>query len=194
MNYLAHLYLSPEQEDIKLGSLLGDFIKGPVKDDGTLVNRAIILHRKLDTFTDNNTIVKRSKAHIKNAQRRYAGVIIDIFYDYFLAKNWSSFHPSPLASYSQKIYEILAKRQSDLPPTLQTILPKMIQNDWLSSYAHEHKLENLLKQVGLRFKRSVALEKCFVDLLDNYSDLENDFFSFMPLARQFCQSYSETYF
>ncbi len=194
MNYLAHLYLSPNQEDIKLGSLLGDFVKGPIQDNGTLLNRAIILHRKLDTFTDNNPIIKRSKKNINNTRTRYAGIIIDIFYDYFLAKNWSTFHHTPLRSYAQKIYQMLEKRQSELPENLLTILPQMIKNDWLSSYAHKQKIEVFLAGIGQRLKKPVALERSIIDLCDNYSALENDFFAFMPLAKQFCCEYAEVNF
>ena len=86
MNYLAHFYLSPDNEDILLGGILGDFVKGPIEDDGTLLRRSIMLHRKLDTFTDTSPIIKRSKSLININKRRYAGVIVDIFYDHFLDK------------------------------------------------------------------------------------------------------------
>src|SRR3954464_15580437 len=88
MNYLAHLYLSAPTEDAWLGSLLGDFVKGPL--DGRYsqhITSAIALHRKIDTFTDAHPVVLRSKSRISAARRRYAGIMIDMFYDHFLARN-----------------------------------------------------------------------------------------------------------
>ena len=97
MNYLAHLYLSDPSEDAWLGSLLGDFVKGPLDDRySEEVTRAIVLHRKIDSYTDAHPVVLNSKSRVSTQRRRYAGIMVDMFYDHFLAKHWREFHAEPL--------------------------------------------------------------------------------------------------
>ncbi len=191
MNYLAHLYLSPDIEDLTIGSLLGDFVKGPIKKEASLFNQGIMLHRKLDSFTDNNMVVRRSKSLIGIENRRYAGIIIDLFYDYFLANNWSLFHRLSLPCYAGTIYRMLEQRYPELPENFQKILPNMIRNDWLTSYGCKNHLEMVLKKVGQRLKKPISLERSLLDLSQNYTALENDFFAYIPLARQFCWEYNQ---
>ena len=194
MNYLAHFYLCPDNEDILLGGILGDFVKGPIKDDGTLLHRSIMLHRKLDTFTDTNPIIKKSKSLININQRRYAGVIVDMFYDHFLSKNWEYFHSKPLDIYAQNIYRILQKRSNELPKQLQLIAPKMTAEDWLCSYKDLNYLKLVLRKIGQRFKKTVRLDHAMIDLTNQYDAMENNFFTFMPLAIKFCEEFSDSHF
>ena len=194
MNYLAHFYLYPDNEDLLLGGILGDFVKGPIEDDGTLLRRSIMLHRKLDTFTDTSPIIKRSKSLININKRRYAGVIVDIFYDHFLAKNWEYFHTKPLDIYARNIYQILKKRKNELPNELQLIVPRMASEDWLCSYKDPDFLKGVLRKIGQKFKKSIRLDNAMIDLKTHYDAMEDHFFAFMPLAKKFCEEFSESHF
>src|ERR1051325_10142199 len=104
MNYLAHLFLAEDDPESLLGNLLGDFVKGAKKDDyPDSIRRGIELHRKVDRFTDAHRVVRSSLSLISPARRRFAGVLVDIFYDHLLAKDWQIYSSVPLATFSQKV-------------------------------------------------------------------------------------------
>jgi len=103
-----------------LGSLLGDFVKGPldrgeiISRYGAEVTRAIALHRKIDSYTDAHPVVSMSRSRVSSNRRRFAGVMVDIFYDHFLARNWEEFHDVPLARFTDEFYAILMRRHAEL--------------------------------------------------------------------------------
>ena len=188
MNYLAHLYLSEATEDAWLGSLLGDFVKGPL--DGRYsgdITRAIVLHRKIDTFTDAHPVVLQSKARISAQRRRYAGIMVDMFYDHFLAKYWDEFHEEPLGEFTAKIYTVLERRHAMLPARLQQMAPKMAQWHWLESYADFGSIRTALDRMGQRLTRENRLLDSADELVEHYAGLETDFRAFLPLVREFAK-------
>ena len=186
MNYLAHLYLSEPSEDAWLGSLLGDFVKGPM--DGRYsadITRGIVLHRKIDTFTDAHPVVLQSKSRISTQRRRYAGIMIDMFYDHFLAKYWHEFHAQPLGAFTARIYAILERRHAILPERLQQMAPKMAQWHWLESYADTGSIRTALDRLGQRLTRENRLLDSADELTEHYARLETDFREFLPQVREF---------
>ncbi len=186
MNYLAHLYLSPPDEDAWLGSLLGDFVKGPLGGRyAPSVNAAIRLHRKLDAFTDANAAVQRSKSRISRERRRYAGIMIDMFYDHFLARSWQEFHDESLAAFSARVYALLERRRAELPERLQFVAPRMAARDWLGSYASTASIHRALDGIGTRLRRANRLAGAGAELLADYAGFEADFREFLPEARAF---------
>jgi acyl carrier protein phosphodiesterase len=189
MNYLGHLFLSSPDEDALLGSLLGDFVKGPIPDHySSSVARAIALHRRLDTFTDQHPLFRRSKARVSSTRRRYAGIMIDMFYDHFLARYWSEFHDDPLAQFSARVYEILGRRQAELPPRLQAMIPYIAQGDWFGSYAHWNSIDAALNRISRRLTRGTPLIDAAAELQEHYIELEADFRAFLPVAQAFVNS------
>lgn len=186
MNYLGHLYLSPPSEDALLGSLMGDFVKGPIAAHfPPAIARAIALHRKLDSFTDSHPVVAISRARISSGRRRYAGIMLDVFYDHFLARHWGEFHQQPLGSFTAHVYEILERRHGELPETLQRVAPSMRRWDWFGSYARIDTIDGTLNRIGQRLRRENTLQDSVGELLDNYANLESDFRRFLPEARSF---------
>ena len=188
MNYLAHLYLSEPNEEAWLGSLLGDFVKGPL--DGRYsedITRAIALHRKIDSFTDAHPVVLQSKSRVSAGRRRYAGIMIDMFYDHFLAKYWREFHDEPLNEFTARIYAILGRRHAILPERLQQMAPKMAQWNWLASYAQVHSIHTALDRMGQRLKRENRLLNSADELVEHYAGFESDFRAFMPPVLQFAK-------
>lgn len=193
MNYLAHLYLSPPGDDALLGSLLGDFVKGPVNSElrrryGDEVTRAIVLHRKIDSFTDAHPLVRDSRNRISRARRRFAGVMIDLFYDHFLAKNWHEFHHQPLEEFTRQFYSILTSRHEQLPERLQRVAHSIVSLDWLGSYADVESVATALDRMSRRLRRENALVYSGEELLLNYAELENDFRQFIPKALEFARA------
>jgi len=186
MNFLAHLYLSEPTDDAWLGSLLGDFVKGPLDGRyGEDITRAIVLHRSIDTFTDAHPVVVQSKSRISAPRRRYAGIMIDMFYDHFLAKYWDEFHEEPLEAFTARIYAMLERRHAVLPDRLQRIAPDMAQRDWLGSYAEISSIHSALDRMGRRLTRENRLLNSADELAQHYAGLEADFRSFMPQVREF---------
>lgn len=181
MNYLAHLYLSEPYDEAWLGSLMGDFVKGPLDDRyGSEITRAIALHRKIDVFTDSHPVVLQSKARMSANRRRYAGIMVDMFYDHFLARHWTDFHEEPLAVFTKRVYRVLERYHAVLPERLQRVAPMMAQWDWLGSYAEIGSIYTALDRIGQRLKRENPMMNSADELVGNYAKIEADFRTFLP--------------
>ncbi len=190
MNYLAHLYLSEPHEEAWLGSLMGDFVKGPLDDRyGTGITRAIAMHRKIDVFTDAHPVVLRSKSRMSAERRRYAGIMVDVFYDHFLARHWQDFHEEPLAEFTGRVYRVLERYRTILPERLQRMAPMMMQWDWLGSYAEIGSIYTALNRMGQRLRRENRLMNSADELLANYAHLEADFRDFLPEVKRYAHAY-----
>ncbi len=191
MNFLAHLYLSDPNEEAWLGSLMGDFVKGPLDGRyGSEVTRAIAMHRKIDVFTDAHPVVLQSKSRMSAERRRYAGIMVDVFYDHFLAKHWQDFHDEPLADFSGRVYRVLARYHAVLPERLQNMAPMMMQWDWLGSYADIGAIYTALNRMGQRLKRENRLMNSADELVANYAPLETDFRAFLPEVLRYARGHN----
>ena len=190
MNYLAHLFLSEPAEEALLGSLLGDFVKGPLDSRySPTITRAIAQHRKIDVFTDAHPLVILAKSRVSAARRRYAGIMIDIFFDHFLAKHWQEFHAEPLDAFTSRFYKLLLGNLSWLPDRLQVMAPHMARTDWLGSYAQVRSVRTALDRMGSRLKRENRLLDSADELIAHYSFLESDFRAFLPDVQQFARDH-----
>ena len=190
MNYLAHLYLSEPNAEAWLGSLMGDFVKGPLDDRyGSEITHAIALHRKIDVFTDAHPVVLQSKSRMSTERRRYAGIMVDVFYDHFLARHWQDFHDAPLSEFTGRVYRALQCHHTSLPERLQRMAPMMMQWDWLGSYADIDSIYAVLDRMGQRLKRENPLLNSADELVANYAQLEADFGAFLPDVRRFARAH-----
>ena len=189
MNFLAHLYLSDGSEDGLLGGLMGDFVKGP-RDDRYPpgIMRGIALHRRIDTFTDAHPVVLRSKARVSTERRRFAGIMVDMFYDLFLACDWGQYGAEPLNAFSRRVYELLTRRHDLLPDRLQRMAPYMIRGDWLGSYAHVESIGASLDGMSRRMKRENRLAGSIEELEASYADFAGDFGEFFPDLASFARA------
>ena len=169
---------------------MGDFVKGPLDGRyGVQVTRAIALHRKIDPFTDAHPLALRSKARVSSERRRYAGIMIDMFYDHFLAKHWRDFHHEPLDMFIPRFYELFLRNHPLLPARLQRVAPIMAQEDWLGSYAEPGAVRIALDRMGRRLKRENRLLGSADDLVENYELLEPDFRAFLSDALRFARGH-----
>jgi acyl carrier protein phosphodiesterase len=198
VNYLAHLFLSPPGEDAMLGSLMGDFVKGPLTSHAISaryseeMTRAIALHRKIDTYTDSHPVVRESWNRISKGRRRFAGVMVDVFYDHYLAKYWSEFHHKPLSEFTGDFYAVLARRHSEMPERLQGITNSMISLDWLGSYAQIKSIRGALNRISQRLRRENTLFDSADELQENYAEMELDFRRYIPDAVEFVRRSAST--
>ena len=181
LNFLAHIYLSGDSEEIKVGNFIGDYVKGRNYEKyPELVKKGIILHRKIDSYTDTHPIVGQSKTHLKKRFRRYSGVIVDIFYDHFLASEWSTFSKHPLPQYVVNMYEILVKNYFILPNEIKTFLPFFIINNWLESYTSIEGIEGVLRRMTRRTSLPNETTFAISELRKNYNLFRSEFMEYFP--------------
>ena len=181
MNYLAHLYLADDSPESLLGNLIGDFLKGTTVDRySESIRKGIQLHKKVDRYTDLHDIVRKSKQLISPVNKRYAGIIVDVFYDHFLAKNWSNYSSIPLRSFTSNVYQVLQDNHEILPEYLKRVVPTLIAENRLMSYVNISGMSAALKRISERLKRENSLENAVEDLKANYERFEGDFGKFFP--------------
>lgn len=176
MNYLAHIYLSRDHEMITIGNFMADHIKGnKYKTYPTDLQKGILLHRQIDSYTDAHEIVRRSKRRLDDSYGLYRGVIIDIFYDHFLAKNWKDYSDVPLATYTQNFYANLTRNFEVLPDKIKYMSKYLIRDNWLLSYAKLEGIQKVLEGMNRRTMDRVHMDLAIKDLEDHYIDFEKDF-------------------
>lgn len=190
MNYLAHLFFSKNTQLSLLGNLMGDFAKGNIIElyDNEIVN-GVAQHRLIDKYTDNHPIVKISKSRISKQRRRYSGILIDIFYDHYLAKHWHEYSGSDIDTTIKFWHKELSKPLPiNIPKRLELVIQDMIKYSWLQSYTTIEGIGYSVNRVAARIKFKNNLNGGAEELTNNYDDLENDFSSFFPMLIKYVSS------
>lgn len=186
MNFLAHIYLSNDNDFVKIGNFMADGIRGnshhEFPDD---IRKGVILHRAIDTFTDAHPVFRKSKHRLHEVYGHYSGVIIDVFYDHFLAKNWTQYSEIPLADYVANFYQMLQNNHDLLTPRTQGLLPYMIAQNWLVSYASIDGIAKILYQMDHRSKNKSKMQHAVKELQEFYTDFEDEFTLFFEELRIF---------
>jgi acyl carrier protein phosphodiesterase len=181
MNFLAHLYLSGDSDPVKIGNFIGDYVKGKKYLNYPLdIQKGIILHRSIDHFTDCHPIVSESSNRFREGYNRYSGVVVDVIYDHFLAKNWQEYHSKELKIFTSSTHEVLIKKYLVLPLRVKKFLPFLIKSRRLESYATldgiHRALEIMSNHTTLPNKADYALGV----LESQYEALEEEFKTFFP--------------
>lgn len=181
MNFLAHTYLSDNNTKIAIGNLIGDMVKGDAwKNYVREVSIGLQLHRAIDEFTDKHPVFLHTRDLIKPHFNRYAGIVTDIYYDHFLARNWNDYHPLKLQKFVNQLYIALIKFYPSLPPRGQRVIPFMILRNWLGTYGHLEPLHQIFlgmhRRTHEKGNMSLAVEK----LKLHYTEIEIDFKEFFP--------------
>lgn len=176
MNFLAHLFLSENNTNIMIGNFIADHIKGnQFSHFDEEIQQGILLHREIDTFTDAHPIVRKSKRRLHKRYGHYGGVIIDIFYDYFLAKNWIQYSEIPLALFTSAIYKLFQNKSSELPVKSQNFINYMIEYNILYNYQFKNGIAKVLSGMNQRTKGKSQMNLAIEDLELLQSELEDDF-------------------
>lgn len=176
MNFLAHIYLSFGDDEITVGNFIADNIRGNKFEHlPERVQKGIILHRKIDTFTDTHPIPKISSKKLHKNYSHYSRVIVDIFYDHFLAKNWNSYSDEPLALFVNRFYDLLEDNYAILPDGVQRMMPYMISDNWLLNYANLEGIGKVLNGMNRRTKNISKMNFAIVDLEEHYDAFEAEF-------------------
>jgi len=179
MNYLAHIYLSGDNNDVKIGNFIADFIYGShYQNYSQNIQKGILLHRQIDTFTDAHPIFRQSKKRLFPKFRHYSGVIVDMFYDHFLAKNFREYSPQDLEHFASNFYRLLESRREHLPSRVQNIIPIITKYNWLENYKNIKDLEHILRQMNKRAKFESHFHLSIESLEIHYETYEEEFKSF----------------
>ena len=179
MNFLAHIYLSGDDEGITIGNFIADGIKGKrYRNYPEQIQKGILLHRAIDSYTDSHPIVRQSTKRLHENYSHYSGVIVDILYDHFLAKNWKDYHNIPLKEYVDEFYEMLRNNFEILPTRIKRLMPYMISDNWLLNYATIPGISKILNQMNVRTKGISKMNFAVLELEEFYTEFEEEFTSF----------------
>jgi len=179
MNFLAHIYLSFGDDEITIGNFIADSIRGNKIDHlPTRIQKGVLLHREIDTYTDAHTIPKISSKRLHKNYSHYSRVIVDIFYDHFLAKNWKNYSDTSLKNYVENFYELLEDNYPILPNGVQRMMPYMIADNWIYNYSKMEGIGRVLNGMNRRTKNKSKMNFAILDLEEHYTDFEKEFTSF----------------
>ena len=178
MNFLAHLYLSGDNDELKIGNFIADGIHGKPYEFPPGVQNGIVLHRAIDSYTDVHPVFRRGTKRLHAAYHHYAGVIMDIFYDHFLAKNWAKYSDASLEDYATGVYKLLQDNYNLLPERSKGMLPHMVEHNWLVTYASIAGIERTLGQMDRRTKNASRMRYSGKELVEFYTEFEAEFTEF----------------
>ncbi|MTG98576.1 MULTISPECIES: ACP phosphodiesterase [Myroides] len=191
MNFLAHIYLSLDNDFLKIGNFIADSVRGKSYLDYPIpIQKGILLHREIDEFTDFHPIWRTSKRIVVPRYNHYAAVLIDMYYDHFLALNWDVYHTTPLETYANDFYQLLEQNFDVLPTRVQNFLPIMIRENWLLKYKTIDGLKYILTQMDRRTKGISQMSYATEELVDNYDIFQQQFTAFFEELQQHITEYA----
>jgi len=190
MNYLAHLYLADNTAHSLLGNLMADFVKGKLDDNyPPELLKGIKLHRQVDKYTDNHDIFRLSKKRVRKDLSRYAGILIDVYYDHFLATNWELYSQTSLNHQLDIWLDTLdTNYEFEIPEKLEIVLETLQKDKWILNYKNLDGIEKALVRISQRIRFKNNLSSGIHDLKDNYDELNKDFKCFFPQLLAFVQN------
>jgi len=188
VNFLAHTYLSGCNEEIIVGNFMGDYVKGRnYLQFPEQVKKGILIHRNIDTFTDMHPITRRGKQRLADRYHKYAGIVIDIFYDHFLASLWDDFSTLSLNDYVSRTYDLLKRNYQVLPVAIKRWFPTFLENNWMMAYQSIDGIELVLERMSANTSLPNHAGYAVEVLSDRYSTFKDDFLEFFPLMVQFLE-------
>jgi acyl carrier protein phosphodiesterase len=181
MNYLTHLYLAGDDPEYLVGNMMGDFVKGRLDDRYPPgIRQGIELHRRIDSFAAGNRFFLQSKRRLDPFFGLYRAVLVDLFYDHFLARRWEQFSPVPFEEFIGNAYRVLADHESLMPERLRKMLPRMFSTNWLLTYREPEGIAAALERMSRRICRPNPLGEGIRELSLRYDPLWEDFRLFLP--------------
>lgn len=185
MNFLAHLFLSGTNEQVMIGNFIADSIRHKeIKNQPVDVQKGIQLHQRIDSFTDTHPKVKECTKLLHAAHGKYAPVLIDIFYDYFLIKNWSRYTDLDFEEFIQNAYHILEQNMEFVPPKLARYLPRMIDDNFLARYGYLDGIAFTVGKVQNRVSKPKLLDNPIESIFDHEQSLDINFNLFFPELKE----------
>lgn len=181
MNHLAHLFLSQSDVDLMVGNYIADHVKGKaIYNYDENIQKGILMHRSIDEYTDQHPVVKKSKERLYESYHKYSPVIVDMFYDHILAKNWEEYSPIPLQLFCSNTYLLLKSRYSVFPKSAQRMYDHMSVHDWLYNYRHLEGMQKALNGLSYRARFDSKMNEAVQDLESDYELYKFEFNTFFP--------------
>jgi acyl carrier protein phosphodiesterase len=197
LNFLAHIYLSDDNDDIKIGNFLGDFVKGRLNKltnnqytEGVI--KGMALHREIDFFTDNHPIVRQSIDRLQPRYHKFSGIVIDMFYDHILAKNFQNYSEISLEEYAENFYDLLEKRKSEIPEPMERMVKSMVSRNWFVGYKSYEGIEWALTGIAKRLSFESGIENAIEELKNDYDLYEMEFNFFFPEIIKHCNDFTSS--
>lgn len=187
MNFLAHALLAGNDPALIVGGVVGDWIKGGLP--GALPDnlaRGVALHRAIDSHAETHPAFRQSRARVSAERRRYAGVLVDIFYDHLLARYWADMHHQPLEVFCASVYRLIEERMHELPESSHLALRMMAREDWLSSYANIDDIADVLARMSRRARQPNPLAYGEQEFLADVAGYTDDFYAWIKDTRAYC--------
>ena len=193
MNFLAHAYLSGDNEKWLVGNFIADFVKGKsaLQKFDEPVRQGIMLHRAIDAFTDTHPVVSASKSRLREKYRHYSGVIVDVFYDYFLATQWTNFHRLSLSDFADDVYAVINANYPMLPEKVQQFFPYMQRGNWLLNYARVEGISRALTGMSRRTPYVSHMDEATTELIKFSREFESEFNEFFPQLKAHVDLYQQ---
>lgn len=190
MNHLAHAFLSGADPQHLVGNVAGDFLKGPLDalELAPGIRRGVQQHRQIDAFVDGHPLLVDLKRMFPPAQRRYAGIVLDVVFDHYLVRHWSRFAPGGRRAFIDQVYATLTDHRPQLPDPLAGYLPRLIAHDWLDRCASMAGVEATLTSIGRRLRRENPLPLAGAIVVTKDAELEAAFLTFFPELLAFASS------
>ncbi len=189
MNFLAHIYLSGTSDEILVGNFIGDYVKGnKFNDYPDKIKEGILLHRQIDNFTDTNDIVRETKSHFQSSYGKYAGIIVDIVYDHFLANNWKKYSDMGLESFISRLFHTLTGFVYVFPASVNSFFPSFVTNNWLGRYITLNGIEGVLNGMSQKTSLPNETKSAMHTLVSKYTQIEDEFNSYFPEIIDFVES------
>ena len=186
MNYLAHAWLSFNQQEVLVGNMISDYVKGKKRYDfDVTIQKGIMLHRSIDAFTDEHETTKAAKQFFKPLVGLYAGAFIDVAYDHFLACDINEFTDESLLNFSLHTYAVLEKYKAVFPEKFARMFPYMQADNWLYNYRNLSGAEKSFAGLTRRAKYLEHNPKVFECFLENYEAIKHYYTLFFPSLKSF---------
>lgn len=193
MNFLAHAMLAGQTPALIVGGVIGDWIKGPLP--GALppdLAQGVALHRAIDGFVEQHPAFQSSRSRVSQPRRRYSGVLVDIFYDHVLARDWERYHTASLPTFCESVYRQIEIRAQDLPESTAVAMRLMAQENWLQSYAALGGIGDVLTRMSQRARYSNPLAGGEEEFLADADGYAQDFAWLMQDAEGFVRQWRQT--
>lgn len=191
MNHLAHFLLSGAEPELKVGALLGDYVKGPLPTDlPTRVVEGIRLHRLIDGYTDRHTITAAARARF-GAHRRLSGIVLDMYFDHFLTRHWARFGSGSLNAYAGDILEVLDAHHHIMSVPARIFSERLREYGLLTRYHDLEFIDAALMRIGERLGLTAPMRLAIDCTADQIKDIERDFLAFFPELERFARKERE---
>jgi acyl carrier protein phosphodiesterase len=189
---LAHIYLSGDDDDIKIGNFLGDFVKGRLNkltnaqySEGVI--KGMALHREIDFFTDNHPMVRQSIDRLQPKYHKFSGIVVDMFYDHVLAKNFDHYSAISLENYAEDFYNLLQERKAEIPEPMERMVKSMVSRNWFVGYKSYEGIEWALTGISKRLSFESGIEHATQELKVDFELYKSEFQTFFPDLINHCK-------